>query len=106
MIGNEVVLFEQNQLDVMRKLSELNAEKKRIDALDAELRDKLVKAMDDYGIVNFKNDYVSITKVDATESVSVDLKALEKAEPHCYKGLIEDYPKVTKKKAYVRITVK
>ena len=106
MIGNEVVLFEQNQLDVMRKLSELNVEKKRIDALDAELRDKLVKAMDDYGIVNFKNDYVSITKVDATESVSVDLKALEKAEPDCYKGLIEDYPKVTKKKAYVRITVK
>ena len=106
MIGNEVVLFEQNQLDVMRKLSELNAEKKRIDALDAELRDKLVKAMDDYGIVNFKNDYVSITKVDATESVSVYLKALEKAEPDCYKGLIEDYPKVTKKKAYVRITVK
>ena len=106
MIGNEVVLFEQNQLDVMRKLSELNAEKKRIDALDSELRDKLVKAMDDYGIVNFKNDYVSITKVDATESVSVDLKALEKAEPDCYKGLIEDYPKVTKKKAYVRITVK
>ena len=106
MIGNEVVLFEQNQLDVMRKLSELNAEKKRIDALDAELRDKLVKAMDDYGIVNFKNDYVSITKVDATESVSVDLKALEKVEPDCYKGLIDDYPKVTKKKAYVRITVK
>ena len=106
MIGNEVVLFEQNQLDVMRKLSELNVEKKRIDALDAELRDKLVKAMDDYGIVNFKNDYVSITKVDATESVSVDLKALEKAEPDCYKGFIEDYPKVTKKKAYARITVK
>ena len=106
MIGNEVVLFEQNQLDVMRKLSELNAEKKRIDALDAELRDKLVKAMDDYGIVNFKNDYVSITKVDATESVTVDLKKLEEKEPECYKGLIEDYPKVTKKKAYVRITVK
>ena len=106
MIGNEVVLFEQNQLDVMRKLSELNAEKKRIDALDAELRDKLVKAMDDYGIVNFKNDYVSITKVDATESVTVDLKKLEEKEPECYEGLIADYPKVTKRKGYVKITVK
>ena len=106
MAENELVLFEQNQLDVMRKLSELNAEKKRIDALDAELRDKLVKAMDDYGIVNFTNDYVSITRVDASESVSVDLKAFEKAEPECYEGLIKDYPKVTKKKAYVRITIK
>ena len=75
MIGNEVVLFEQNQLDVMRKLSELNAEKKRIDALDAELRDKLVKAMDDYGIVNFKNDYVSIT-ISVTGNQKKDLSNL------------------------------
>lgn len=105
-MDNELVLFEQQQIDVMRKLSELNAEKKRLDALDAELREKLTTAMEEYGVTNFKNDYVSITKIDASESVSVDLKALEKKEPECYKGLIEDYPKVTKKKAYVRITVK
>ena len=103
---NELVLFEQKSIDVMRKLSELNAEKKRIEKLDEELRDKLNKAMTEYGITNFKNDYVSITAVAPSESVSVDLKALEKAEPECYKGLLEDYPKVTKKKGYVRITVK
>lgn len=105
-MDNELVLFEQQQIDVMRKLSELNAEKKRIDEVDAKLREQLTKAMEEYGIVNFKNDYVSITKVEASESVSVDLKALEKEESECYKGLIADYPKVTKKKAYVRITVK
>lgn len=103
---NNVVLFEQKSLDVMRTLSELNAEKKRLDELEKHLRDELNKTMTEYGVTKFENDYVTITAVAPSESVSVDLKALEKAEPECYKGLLEDYPKVTKKKSYVRITVK
>lgn len=103
---NNLVLFEQKSLDVMRTLSELNAEKKRLDELEKHLRDELNKTMTEYGVTKFENDYVTITAVAPSESVSVDLKALEKAEPECYKGLLEDYPKVTKKKSYVRITVK
>ena len=103
---NNLVLFEQKSLDVMRKLSELNAEKKLLDELDKQLRDELNKTMTEYGVTKFENNYVTITAVAPSESVSVDLKALEKAEPECYKGLLEDYPKVTKKKSYVRITVK
>lgn len=54
----------------------------------------------------FKNDQVTISRKKASKSVSVDLKALQKAEPDCYEGLLADYPKVTEKAASVSYTFK
>lgn len=106
MAENQVALFEEKSLVLMQKLSELKQQKEQIEAADTEVRKKLQEAMDQYGITSFKNDYVTITNVPASETVSVDLKKLKDKEPECYQGLIEDYPKVTKKAAYVRILVK
>lgn len=44
---------------------------------------------------------ISATK--QTETVSIDLKALEAAEPKLYADLLEDYPKRTIRKAYARV---
>ncbi len=54
----------------------------------------------------FKNDQVTISRKKGSKSVSVDLKALQKAEPYCYEGLLADYPKVTEKAASVSYTFK
>ena len=62
--------------------------------------------MDEYGIVSFKNDYVTISLVKGSTTVSIDLKTLEKNEPQLYKDLLKDYPKETVKKDSVRILVK
>lgn len=45
---------------------------------------------------------ISATK--QTETVSVDLKALEAAEPELYADLLKDYPKRTVRKAYARVS--
>lgn len=106
MDDNKVVLFEQQSLALMQQLSELKRKKDEIEAADAEVRKKLQQAMDQYGIVSFKNEYVTISNIPASETTTVDLKKLQEKEPECYQGLIEDYPKVTKKAGYVRILVK
>lgn len=106
MDDNKVVLFEQQSLALMQQLSELKRKKEEIEAADVEVRKKLQQAMDQYGIVSFKNEYVTISNIPASETTTVDLKKLQEKEPECYQGLIEDYPKVTKKAGYVRILVK
>lgn len=106
MAENELVLFEQKSLAVMQELKKIKEEKERLEKIDADLRSKLQVVMDEYGVISFKNDYVTISNVVPTESVTVDLKKLKEKEPECYEGLIADYPKVTKRKGYVKITVK
>ena len=105
-MADELVLFEERSLEIMQKLSALKAEKENIEKFDAELRDRLQKIMTEYGVTSFKNEYVTISNVAESETITVDLNKLKEKEPECYEGLIADYPKVTKRKAYVRITVK
>ena len=105
-MGDELVLFEERSLEIMQKLSALKAEKENIEKFDAELRDRLQKIMTECGVTSFKNEYVTISNVAESETTTVDLNKLKEKEPECYEGLIADYPKVTKRKGYVKITVK
>lgn len=106
MAENEVVQFEQKEVALINSLVEFKKMQNKMEVQEKELKAKLKEAMENHGIKQFKNDVITITYVDESESTSIDLKALEKKEPDCYKGLLEDYPKVTKKSAYVRFTVK
>lgn len=103
---NNVVLFEQKHLEQFKKLGELKKEQDRLAKIEADVKSELEKAMDDYDIVSFSNEYVTISRVAPSQSVSVDLKQLETKEPSLYKDLLHDYPKVTNKKGYIRISVK
>lgn len=60
----------------------------------------------EHGVKSIDNDFVKVTVTKASESVSVDLKKLQKKEPRLYGELVEDYPKVTKRAESVRVTVK
>lgn len=106
MAENEIVQFEQKEVALINSLVEFKKMQNKMEVQEKELKANLKKAMEDYGIKQFKNDVITITYVDESESTSIDLKALEKKEPECYSGLLKDYPKVTKKSAYVRFTVK
>ena len=104
---NELQVFEQANMVVFKKLSEF---KKQQDLLkkqeEEDFKAQLLKSMEEFGIKSFKNDYVTISHVEASSSTTIDLKALESKEPKLYEDLLNDYPKVTNKKAYVRIVVK
>lgn len=106
MADNNLVLFENKALAVMKNLSDLKKEQDRLAEIEKNFRTELQTVMDEYGIVSFKNDYVTISLVKGSTTVSIDLKTLEKNEPQLYKDLLKDYPKETVKKDSVRILVK
>ena len=106
MADNNLTLFENKALAYMQNLSELKKEQDRLAELEKIARADLQAVMDEFGITQFKNDYVTISLVKGSTSVSIDLKALEKKEPDLYADLLKDYPKETVKKDSVRILVK
>lgn len=103
---NELVAFEQSQMAAFKALAEFKMAREKLDEQEKKLKEQLEKAMQDYGIKSFKNDFVTLSYVEASSSETIDLKAFEKNEPTLYSELLRDYKKVTNKKAYVRILVK
>ncbi len=106
MSDNNLILFENKALTYMKNLSALKKEQDRLADLEKTARAELQKVMDEFNIVQFKNDYVTISLVKGSTTTSIDLKALEKTEPQLYADLLKDYPKETVKKDSIRILVK
>lgn len=100
-----IQVFEQKYMKVFQNLSDLKKEQDRLADIEKKTKAYIEKAMDEYGITSVKNDLITITRIEASESKSIDLTELSKKEPKLYGELLEDYPKVSTKKAYVRFTV-
>ena len=74
------------------------------------LKDTPLGFMTDKGIKSIKSDAWSITRVDATESVSVDYKGIfekeiESKRPYVARRLKEEYKTTTPRKGYVVVKV-
>ena len=98
--------FNEQGMALMANLADTLKVKKEIEAKEKSFKSELLGLMEDFGVKSIDNEYVRITYIEGSESVGIDMKAFEKAEADVYKGLLEDYPKVTKRSASIRITVK
>ena len=98
--------FENKYLTKMQQLQQLVQQKKEIDKLEKDIKKELEEAMDKHNIKSIDNEYLKVTRVEASETTSINLKEMQKKEPKLYGELIEDYPQVRKRKAYIRFTVK
>lgn len=105
-MANELTEFEQQNLEVFKNLSQLSKLKKDLKKQEDSAKQALQDQMEKFGITSIDNDYIKITQVAGSESTSIDIKAMQKKEPELYDGLIEDYPKVTKRKPYLKFTVR
>lgn len=103
---NELQVFEQQNLAVFQRLQEFKKKQKEMEDQEKKLKKQLETSMAEYGIKSFKNEYISISYVEGSESTSIDMKKLEEAEPSLYKELLADYPKVKATKPYVKFLVK
>lgn len=103
---NELQLFEEKNLIIFQKLADFKKQKDAMEAAETKLKADLEKAMQEYGIKNFKNDLITISYVEGSTTESVDLKALQANEPELYNELLADYKKVTNRKPYVKFLVK
>lgn len=98
----ELTLFQSKAMTVMQQIADLDLQRKRLEAQDKEVRQKLQKMMDEYGIKSFENDILKITFIDTTVRATIDSKRLKEELP----AVAEKYTKRSTVKASVRIEVK
>lgn len=103
---NEITRFDHKYMSDMEGYAVIDQEIKNLTEKRNVFRDNLLEAMEKYDIKSIDNDVVKISLVEPSESTTVDLKKFEKQEPVDFAQLLEDYPKVTKRKSSIRITVK
>lgn len=88
-----LVLFEKNSMTIFKQLSQLKKDIKALEKAEMTAKESLKKAMAEYGITSFSNEFVTISSVKAGEDkVSFDEDAFALADPETYKELCEDYP--------------
>ena len=99
--------------DVSSQLVKLDVEKKDLEArleeikkAEEQIKEKFLEQFEATGLVKLENDDVMITYVAPSETETIDLKTLSAKEPELNNRLLKDYPKISKRKAYVRITCK
>lgn len=102
----EIATFEHDHLSDMKSYAVIDQEIKNLTEKRNVFRDNLLEAMEKHDIKSIDNDVVKISLVEPSESTTVDLKKFEKQEPVDFAQLLEDYPKVTKRKGSIRITIK
>ena len=105
-MSKELALFEEQGLQAFKNLSEITKQKKKLEDDEKKLKKYLEEKMDEFNIKSFDNEFIKITRVEDSESVSIDLNQMEREEPTLYNELLSDYPKVTKRNPYVRFTVR
>ena len=97
-----VAQFEQGQVAVLQSIASIVVQKKQLEEQEKQLKEKLQKAMEDYGVKKFESDVLNITYVAATTSTSIDSTKLKKKYP----DIAEECSKVSNKSAYVKVVIK
>ena len=88
--------------EISAEIAKNETEIKRLTERQKEIKDGLLNAMRDAGIVKAENDFIKVTYVAPTTQEGIDSKALKTDLPQIY----NTYCKISNKKDYVKIEVK
>lgn len=127
----ELQTFEEQNLQVFQQMRDITEQAKQLKEQETEIKEQLKKAMEDHDIKKIDNEYLTVTYVADSETVKVDWKQVQLEEPEFYKELLDDFtvrtidekrfeneepaeyeslkkdfPKVSKRKAHIRMKVK
>lgn len=81
-------------------------EKKKLEAKEKELKEQIEVKLIDSNESKIENDDIKIALVPETETTTFDMTAFKKQENELYNALFNDYQKTSKRKAYLKVTVK
>ena len=104
----ELIRVEEKQLviaeEVIKRIKELETEKKLIDEKQKKFREKLEQLMEENGITGFESNdkTLKITYTPSTETTQFSSKALYEEDPDTWRK----YLRPQKRKGSVRITVR
>ena len=89
-------------IDVIDAISQLSVAKKQIEEQEKTMKEKLVEAMEAYGVTKFENEAIKITYYAPSQTTTIDSKRLKEEKPE----IAKEYSKTSSKKSYVKIEVK
>lgn len=89
-------------LTVQRALKSLEARKKELEAEETEIKEALIRKMEENGVKSIDNNLFKITYIDSYSKESIDTTRLKKEKPE----IAAEYIKVSTVKPSVRITLK
>lgn len=88
--------------EAIRIITDINIQKKKLDEQEKLMRQKLLEAMETFGVKKFENEHIAFTYVAPTTKTTIDSTKLKKKYP----DIAEECSKVSNVSASVRITVK
>lgn len=98
--------FATNYLATMQRFADLESTIKDLKKQQDDVRAELLRAMQDYNVKSIDNDFLTITRVAPSMTISIDTKKLQISDPDLYDELIEDYRKETVRKESLRVKLK
>lgn len=98
-VTDELVQFESSVPDTIKQITTLMQMKKELDEQEKQLKQKLVEAMETYGVKSFENDQIKMTYVAPTTRSTIDTIKLKKDHP----SIAEQYSKTSNVSASVRV---
>jgi len=99
---NETVDLNKQVPDVIKAITNICIQKKQIEEQEKAMREKLQKAMEQYGVKSFKNDAIEVTYKAPSTRTSIDSTRLKKEKP----DIAKEYSKTSPVSASVVIKVK
>lgn len=99
---NTLAAMQEKSAMVIQAITDLVKQKKKIEDQEKAIKEKLMKAMEQYGVKKFDNDSVSFTYIAPTVENRLDSKSLKAEMP----DVAAKYTKQTPKAGYVKVTVK
>lgn len=101
-VETDMEVFETQYMAVFEEIKRVVQSKKKMEAREKGLKDKLREAMEANGITSIDNQVVKITYVAPTTAVSIDSAKLKKRYP----AVAEECSKSSPKAGYIKIEVK
>lgn len=93
-------------IELLKELKDIKAEKDRLDAKEKEIKEEITRILVKNGADKYEDDDYKVNYIAASESVSIDTTQLEKTSEELYIKLLNDYPKITKRSASLRVSFK
>lgn len=100
------ITFEKNYLATMQRYAELEKTVKELQETQKQVRAEIKDAMKHYNVRSVENDFVKITRVESSTSVTIDTAAIRMARPEQYEELLARFPKTTHRESHIRVVVK
>ncbi len=95
-------VFKDTNIDVINAIAQISVAKKQIEEQEKTMKEKLLAAMEAYGVTKFENDAIKITYYAPSTTTSIDSTRLKKEQP----VVAREYSKTSSKNSYIKSEVK